>query len=118
MAPTFKPATIVGNLIRRHKRARRALFTPGGAKDRPLPVEDAASRRTTSVRFEDGREESATGVGSVLDGEDRIPVAMARRWTGKQSTQEVSLPAKKPHLKAQPSADIGQDDYSGSVKEK
>ena len=51
-----------------------------GTKDRPIPVEDVASRPT------------------------------ARRLTGKQSTiarpptQEASVPAKKPHLKAQPSA--------------
>ena len=147
IAPTFKP-TIYHNdsweldpqravLIRHHKRARRALFTPGGTKDRPIPVEDVASRRTTYVRFEDGREETIADNWRTIDSPQRAldqywmgrtefplqSLPTARRLTGKQSTiarppiQEASVPAKKPHLKAQPSADIGQDDYSRSVKE-
>jgi len=47
-------------LIRLHPRARKTFFVANGMQDRPVPVEDLASRRVTDIELADGTKRTFT----------------------------------------------------------
>ena len=67
-------------LTRLHKRVRTTLFSPEGAKDRPIDLKDLSNERTTYMEFGDG---SMTSITDDCRTSEDPRAAQERRFKGK-----------------------------------